>query len=163
MLPSILTSAGIALCEFGETGDSEKIEAYKFLLYLGREITTNVPNRDVWNLPGSGTQLPNGSIEMSKYLRDWVTEGVKPAERDLLDMLSGHVSKGDNRQEAMKAAVSELREHYKNAWGEYKNSHWSQLPETWELKDDIDLAFDDIYNYVSGTWTGPKLQHIDRD
>ena len=153
MLPAVLTSAGIAMCEFGKTGNSEKIDAYKFLLYLGREVTTSVPNRDVWNLPGSGTQLPNGSIEMSKYLRDWVTEGVKPAELELLDMLSVHVSKGDNRAEALKATVSELREQYTNAWNEFKISAWSKMPETWELKDDIDTALDDIYNYVCGLHT----------
>jgi hypothetical protein len=153
MLPAILTSAGIALCEFGKTGKTENIEAYKFLLYLGREVTTSIPNRDVWNLPGSGDELPTGELAMSKFLRNWVTDGAKPAERDLLDMLTVHTSNGDNRGEAMKAAVTELREQYKNAWEEFKNSHWSKMPETWELKDDIDTALDDIYNYVSGLHT----------
>jgi hypothetical protein len=149
MLPSILTSAGIALCEFGETGDSEKIEAYKFLLYLGREVTTSFEGRDHWGGYGIGDMLPSGEIARSRFLLNWVNDGTKPAELDLLDMLSGHVSKGDNRGEAMKAAVTELREQYKNVWEGFKDSHWSQMPETWELKDDIDLALNDIGTYVS--------------
>jgi hypothetical protein len=68
-------------------------------------------------------------------------------------MLSVHVSKGDNRAEALKATVSELREQYTNAWNEFKISAWSKMPETWELKDDIDTALDDIYNYVCGLHT----------
>ena len=161
MLPAILTSAGIALCEFGETGDSEKIEAYKFLLYLGREVTTSIPNRDNWNLPGVGDELPTGESAMSKCLLNWVKNGTKPAELDLLEFLQFHIDTkygakhGAARQEAMKAAVNALREQYKNVWEEYGDSHWSQMPETWELKDDIDLAFDDIYNNVSAIRTGP--------
>ena len=91
---------------------------------------------------------------MSKFLLNWVKDGTKPAERDLLDLLNFHTSKGDSRGEAMKAAVTELREQYKNAWEGFKDSHWSHMPETWELKDDIDLAFEDIHKYVSGLWTG---------
>jgi hypothetical protein len=154
MLPSILTSAGIALCEFGETGDSEKIEAYKFLLYLGREVTTSFEGRDHWGGRGIGDMLPTGEIARSRFLLDWVKDGTKPAERDLLDLLNFHISNRDNRGEALKAAVTELRKQYKNVWEGFKDSHWSQMPETWELKDDIDLAFDDIYNYVSELWTG---------
>jgi len=153
MLPAILTSAGIALCEFGKTGKTENIEAYKFLLYLGREVTTSIQNRDVWNLPGSGDELPTGALGMSKFLRDWIMEGIKPSDRELLDMLAVHLSSGDNRSEAMKAAVTELREQYSNAWDEFKISAWSKMPETWELKDDIDTALDDIFNYVDGLHT----------
>jgi hypothetical protein len=154
ILPAILTSASIALCEFGATGDAKLIEAYKLLLYMGREVTTSIPNRDDWGLSGSGDLLPTGEFAMSKFLLNWVKDGTKPAERDLLDLLNFHTSKGDSRGEAMKAAVTELREQYKNAWEGFKDSHWSHMPETWELKDDIDLAFDDIHKYVSGLWTG---------
>jgi len=153
LLPAILTSAGIALCEFGKTGNTATIEPYKFLLYMGREVTTSIKNRDVWNLPGSGDELPTGARSMSKYLRDWVTSGVKPSDRDLLDMLSIRMSQGGNREEAIKSAVTELREQYRKAWEEFNVSAWHKMPETWELKDDIDTALDDILNYVEGLHT----------
>jgi hypothetical protein len=153
MLPAILTSAGIALCEFGKTGKTENIEAYKFLLYMGREVTTSIQNRDEWSLPGGGDELPTGAREMSKFLRNWVMEGKKPADRELIDILAVHLSSDDNRSEAFKLAVTQLREQYKNAWEEFKISNWSKMPETWELKEDIDTALEDIFNYVDGLHT----------
>ena len=153
MLPAILTSAGLALCEFGATGNKDSINAYKFLLYLGREVTTTIPNRDQWSLPGAGDELPTGTREMCSLLRDWISEGKKPSDRELLNMVAVRLSPGDNRTEAIKGAVEELREQYKNAWETFKNMNWSQIPETWELKDDIDSALADIYNYVSGLHT----------
>ena len=153
MLPAILMSAGIALSEFGKTGNMEKINAYKFLLFLGREVTTGIKNRDEWNLPGSGDELPNGDREMCKILRTWVMEGTKPSKNDLLEMLTSRLTPGDNRAEALKATLLELSEQYKHAWDEFKLSYWSEMPETWELKDDIDLALHDIHNYVAGLHT----------
>ena len=153
MLPSILTSAGLALCEFGATGNKDAINAYKFLLYLGREVTTKIPNRDQWSLPGSGDELPTGTREMCSILRDWITEGKKPSDRELLNMVAVRLSPGDNRSEAIKGAVKELREQYNSAWDAFKISNWSKMPETWEIKDDIDTAFEDIYNYVDGLHT----------
>lgn len=153
MLPAILTSAGLALCEFGATGNKEAINAYKLLLYLGREVTTTIPNRDQWSLPGSGDELPSGTREMCTILRDWVSEGKKPSDRELLNMVAVRLSPGDNRTEAVKGAVKELREQYNNAWEAFKITNWSKMPETWEIKDDIDSAFGDIFNYVDGLHT----------
>ena len=68
-------------------------------------------------------------------------------------MLAVRLTSNGNRGEAMKAAVAELREQYNSAWNEFKISHWSKMPETWELRDDIDTALDDIYNYVDGLHT----------
>ena len=153
LLPAILTSAGIALCEFGKTGNTNTIEPYKFLLYLGREVTTSIKNRDVWSLPGSGDELPTGARTKSTYIRDWVTQGIKPADRVLLDMLDVRISNGGNRDEAIKSTVADLREQYRKAWEEFNISAWHKMPETWELKDDIDTALDDIFNYVEGIHT----------
>jgi Tubulin like len=150
MLPAILTSAGIALSEFGKTGNPENIDAYKFLLYMGREVTTSIKGRDEWNLPGSGDQLPTGALGMAEFLRDWVMKGTKPADRELLEMLSVRLSAGLERGEAAKSVMTELREQYNQAWSELKGTHWSKMPETWELKDDIDRALEDIFNYVDG-------------
>jgi hypothetical protein len=90
---------------------------------------------------------------MSRYIRDWVADGTKPADRALLDMLAVRISNGGNRDEAIKTAVADLREQYRKAWEEFKISAWHKMPETWELKEDIDTALDDIFNYVEGLHT----------
>lgn len=150
MLPAILTSAGLALSKFGKTGDTKNIEAYKLLLYMGREVTTSIRNRDEWNLPGSGDLLPTGERKMSTFLRDWVLNGVNPSELSLLEMLSNYLTQNEDRGEAMKATVAELREQYNDHWNQLKISAWNEMPETWEIKDDIEQAFDDIHKYVTG-------------
>jgi hypothetical protein len=152
MLPAIFTSAGLALSKFGKTGDTKHIEAYKILLYLGREITASkdMRNRDEWNLPGSGDLLPTGERKMSTYLRDWVLKGTNLSEHPLNEMLSSHLAQNDNRGEAMKSTVAELREQYNDNWDQSKFTAWNEVPETWELKQDIEEAFDDIHKYVTG-------------
>lgn len=153
MLPAILTSAGLALCEFGATGNKEAINAYKFLLFLGREVTTTMPNRDQWSLPGAGDGLPTGARAMCTVIRDWISADKKPSDRKLLNMLEVRLSPDNNRSEALKGAVAELREQYNHAWKTFNNANWSKIPETWEIKDDIDTAFEDIYNYVDSLKT----------
>jgi hypothetical protein len=153
MLPAILKSAGLALCQLGKTGDVSNIEAYKLLLFLGREVTTSLPNRDKWNIPGSGDELPTGNVEMSEYIRNWVINGVKPSDKELLSMLALRLSPDNNRGQAIKLTVNELREQYSSAWEDFKNTVWHKMPETWELKDDIDSALEDIQSYVDGLST----------
>ena len=156
MLPAILTSAGLALSKFGQTGDTKNIEAYKLLLYIGREVTTSMRNRDEWNLPGSGDLLPTGERKMSTFLRDWVLKGENISERPLNEMLSSYLAQNDNRGEAMKSTVAELREQYNDNWNQLKVTAWNEVPETWELKQDIEEAFDDIHKYVTSLFVVPK-------
>ena len=52
-------------------------------------------------------------------------------------------------KEALIKSVQLLSTEYKNYWSEMSSRAWHDLPETWELKEDIDLAFEDISNYVS--------------
>ena len=88
---------------------------------------------------------------MFKILRDWITKGTKPSQFEVSDMLSGQLTQDgiSGRAESLKSTVVEIRNQYKNAWESYKDVTWSKLPETWEIKDDIDIAFEDIVNYVS--------------
>ena len=150
MLPAIFTSAGLALSKFGHTGDTKHIEPYKLLLYLGREVTTSMRNRDEWSLPGSGDLLPTQERKMSTFLRDWVLNGVNLSELPLNETLSYHLSQNETRGEAMKVTVAELRVQYSETWEQLKYTHWDDVPESWELKQDIDEAFDDIHKYVTG-------------
>ena len=150
MLPAILTSAGLAMSKFGRTGDTKNLEAYKLLLFLGREVTTSMRNRDQWSLPGSGDLLPTGERKMSTLLRDWVLDGVNLSEFPLNETLSYNLSQSETRGEAMKVTVAELRAQYSETWEQLKYTAWNDVPESWELKQDIDEAFDDIHKYVTG-------------
>jgi hypothetical protein len=83
-------------------------------------------------------------------LRDWVLKGTNLSEHPLNEMLSSHLAQNDNRAEAMKSTVAELREQYNDNWDQSNFTSWNEMPETWELKQDIEGAFDDIHKYVTG-------------
>jgi hypothetical protein len=107
-------------------------------------------NRDQWSLPGSGDLLPTGERKMSTFLRDWVLKGENLSELPLNEMLSSYLTQNSDRGEAMKATVADLRAQYSEIWEQLKFTPWNDVPETWELKQDIDEAFDDIHKYVTG-------------
>ena len=150
VLPSILMSAGLAMCEFGKTGDPKEIQAYLFLKYLGREVTTEIDSRDTWDNPGDGDRLPTSFVGKSTLIRDWVTTGKHPApDRSILQNLQEQLKITPDRAVALLMVVAEIRDQYANVWKEMTEYTWDRLPDTWELRDDIDLALADIHNFVS--------------
>jgi hypothetical protein len=46
------------------------------------------------------------------------------------------------------AAIEKLRSQYTEIWANLSDTPWHSLPETWELREDIDLALSDISEYV---------------
>jgi hypothetical protein len=93
--------------------------------------------------------LPNGLRSKSTYLRDWVASGVLPSsELKLSKTLEKIVSLNPDRGEALKEYVEKIASEYKGIWDKFAKSEWHMLPETWELKEDIDFALRDISNYV---------------
>ncbi len=153
VLPSLLTSAGLALAEFGKTGNAQFIQGYQLLKYLGREVTTGISNnRDKWDANGVGDLLPTGMRKQSTYLKDWISSGAKPAPNlDLLKLLQANLTENSDRGHALAATVQQIRNEYNNVWSEFSSVVWHKLPETWELKEDIDLALGDILSYVNDT------------
>jgi hypothetical protein len=150
VLPQLLMSAGIALAEFGKSGNPEHINGYRLLKYLGREVTTSFKNRDHWDANGSGDLLPTGERSQSNYLKNWVESGKLPKESgELLKVLQASLALTPDRAEALIKTVQLLSTEYKNIWSEMSSRAWHDLPETWELKEDIDLALSDIAQYVS--------------
>ena len=149
VLPQLLMSAGIALANFGKTGDTKNIEGYRFLLYLGREVTTSMRNRDQWNLPGSGDLLPTGERSRSQYLKNWVESGESPyLNEELLKELQISLALSPDRAEALIKTVQLISAEHKSIWDTFSETSWHSLPETWELKEDIDLALKDIAAYI---------------
>lgn len=154
VIPQLLTSAGIALAEFGKTGDFAHLHGYQFLKYLGREVTTPKAHRDNWDDNGTGDLLPTGVRSQSNYLREWLESGKKPAEsRELLSILKAKVDGGVNRSTALLETISEIRTQYENNWDSFKDSPWYKLPETWELREDLDLVLDDIRDFAQESHT----------
>ena len=150
VLPQLLMSAGIALAEFGKTGIPESINGYRLLKYLGREVTTSFKNRDQWDGNGSGDSLPTGERSRSQYLKNWVESGELPERNmELQRVLKECIDSTFSRDEALIKTVELIRSEYIKTWDEMSSTAWHFLPETWELKEDIDLALSDIALYVS--------------
>ena len=149
VLPQLLISAGIALANFGKSGNPEFIQGYRLLKYLGREVTTSFNNRDHWDGRGIGDMLPSGKPARSDYLKNWVESGDLPSKNfPLLSVLQTKLSTNPDRAAAIIEAVEQIRSEYLGIWGELSKTPWHSLPETWELKEDIDLALSDIATYV---------------
>ena len=150
VLPQLLVSAGIALSDFGKSGDPEFINGYRLLKYLGREVTTSFDGRDKWDGKGLGDMLPTGMLSQSTYINEWATKGTKPKDSfDLLKLLQSSLDANSDRSAALIATVEKLRAEYAAIWQEVAAVAWNDLSETWELREDIDLALNDISNYVS--------------
>ena len=150
VLPQLLMSAGIALAEFGKSGDPEFINGYRLLKFLGREVTTSFNYRDHWDGKGIGDMLPSGKPAQSNYLKNWVESGESPfLKEELLKVLQASLALTPDRGEALVKTVELIRTQYDNIWNEMSSTPWHSLPETWELKEDIDLALSDIAQYVS--------------
>ena len=149
VLPQLLVSAGIALAEFGHSGSGESINGYRLLKYLGREVTTSLDNRDKWDANGVGDMLPTGVRAKSTFIKDWVRNGTTPAANlPLTKKLQSFMDSNPERDEALIAYLENFAAEFKEIWTNFANVPWHMLPETWELKDDIDAALRDIANYV---------------
>jgi hypothetical protein len=148
-LSGLLMSAGIALADFGKSGNPEFINGYRFLKYLGREVTTSFQGRDHWDGNGSGDILPTGNVGRSSYLMQWVTLGSKPAMNlELSNRLLKNLAANQDRSAALLKTIESIQSSYHEDWKKYLDASFDQIPETWELREDIDLALSDISEYV---------------
>jgi hypothetical protein len=149
LLPQLLMSAGIALANFGKTGNPDFINGYRLLKYLGREVTTSLSNRDQWDGNGLGDMLPSGERSRSSYLKNWVELGDLPSKSHSLNpLLYDSLIDNPNRGEALITAIEKIRSQYTEIWANLSDTPWHSLPETWELREDIDSALSDISEYV---------------
>jgi hypothetical protein len=149
VLPQLLVSAGIALAEFGKTGDPDSIAGYRLLKYLGREVTTSFANQDSWDGDGAGDMLPTGLRRKSTLMQDWVKSNIRPVDDpELKGPLKGNLESEEIRIQALLKAIDETRNFYQSVWKELEDVRWQDTPETWEIKDDIDLALNSINEYV---------------
>jgi hypothetical protein len=150
VLPQLLVSAGIALAEFGKTGDPNSIAGYRLLKYFGREVTTTFANQDSWDGDGAGDMLPTGVRRKSTLIQDWIMINVRPGDSsDLKGPLQENLESQEVRKQTILKTIDETRNYYQSVWKEFRDTRWQDLPETWEIKDDIDLALTSINEYVT--------------
>jgi hypothetical protein len=150
VLPQVLASTGLALIKFGLTGDPTVINGYRLLNHLGSEV-----NSKVNQTRGERDRKVKISWEQrgrSTYISDWIQTEVRPANELELSKSLAEVHGGTpmERAQAIYSTVERIREHYSQMWKEFEDKPWHQMPETWELREEIDLALQDIGDYVKG-------------
>jgi hypothetical protein len=52
------------------------------------------------------------------------------------------------RAQAIYSTVERIRENNAQLWKEFEDKQWHEMPETWELREEIDLALKDIGDYA---------------
>jgi hypothetical protein len=154
LLPSVLKSSSIALCNFGVTGDSKELQVFKFLLFAGREVTTRIPSRDRWDVSDVGDHLPNGEVSKSTILKNWLDSGSLPSNRERPKFFIGQNDETPkSRADMLKNRVKETQASFNRSWAELANESWFTRPETWELREDIENALTDIQEFLtSNSW-----------
>jgi hypothetical protein len=148
-LPSILMSMGLAIVNYGQTGDESNLHAYRLLKFLGREVTVN-RRTDEWDNGGLGELLPSGQTGQSSVLKDWVLTGtiaglsgyVPPAH------LAQSTDSSSARAESLLRYLENQSEKFDQYWETTRTTKWQDLPNLWEIRGEISGALANIIDYV---------------
>ena len=152
-LPSILMSLGLAFVNFGQTGDEQHLHAHRLLQCLGREVTTTVSEtgwKDQWNNSAKGDLLIDGIEIKSTLLRDWILTGrlqgmseFTPSEK--VGSATGSI---ENRREAVVSYLDNQIQQWAAQWERLRTAEWYELPNVWEIREEIDKALRYIRDYA---------------
>ena len=147
MLPQLLLSTGLALVNFGLTGDRTFIDSYRQLILVGSEVSTRATRAH--RVSNSGGYETWNQLGESTYLSDWIQSGAKPVnDLELSTSLAEVHGTPVDRAQALYTSMERIRENYAQFWKEYEDKPWHEMPETWELREEIDLALKDIGDYA---------------
>jgi hypothetical protein len=147
LLPQLLLSTGLALVKFGCTGDSTIVDGYRLLVHLGSEVNSEA-GRGRWD-SNRVARVAWKQFGESKYLSNWIQTEIKPVkELELSKSLSEAHGTQMERAQSLYTAVERIRENYSQLWKEFEGKAWHEMPETWELREEVDLALSDIGNYA---------------
>ena len=150
-LPSLLSSIGLAMVNYGQTGDESQLHAYRLLKYLGREVTVEM-KLDDWDNGGLGDLSPGGIPITSSVVRDWVFTGqIKGLTGSQLSTEASLLaeSTSESRAEFIKNYVDSQNAKFNKYWDNNQFTSWSKLPNLWEIKDEISEALQNISHYVT--------------
>ena len=147
MLPQLLLSTGLALVNFGLTGDRTFVDSYRQLIRVGSEVSTRATRAH--RVSNSGGYETWNQLGESTYLSDWIQSGAKPVnDLELSTSLAEVHGIPVDRAQALYTSMERIRENYAQFWKEYEDKPWHEMPETWELREEIDLALKDIGDYA---------------
>jgi hypothetical protein len=57
------------------------------------------------------------------------------------------------RAQALYSTVERIRENYSQLSKEFEGKPWHETPETWELREEIDLALKDIGDFAKNFYS----------
>ena len=147
MLPQLLLSTGLALVNFGLTGDRTFIDSYRQLIRVGSEVSTRATRAH--RVSNSGGYETWNQLGESTYLSDWIQSSAKPVnDLELSTSLAEVHGTPVDRAQALYTSMERICENYAQFWKEYEDKPWHEMPETWELREEIDLALKDIGDYA---------------
>ena len=148
-ISSVLLSMGIAMVNFGETGEDQHTHAYRFLKFLGREVTT-FKGVDKWDY-SSGDKLPSNQIAECSLLKDWLING-KSEPFTTTGSEFGLASRAfENSQQRIDALISYLDDQTQSLtelWNQLTTQPWTNLPTAWEIRSEISEAIRIIRDYT---------------
>jgi hypothetical protein len=149
LLAAVLKSISIAFCEFGAFDNTQALEPFEYLLFLGREVVAPNQVNSPRNSSGFGAGSSTSQNVHSDIIASWILNGEVPmSENSLNTILRSKLKTSENRKEALCETVDEIRAEHQAHWQTFESVTWSDMPETWELRDDIDLALRDIREFV---------------
>jgi hypothetical protein len=149
-LPSVLTSIGLAMVNYGQTGDASHLNAYRLLKYLGREVTVSL-RKDDWDNGGIGDLLPDGTPSQCNILTNWILNGTFPEIPGLLlapDAGPAGADASQQRRDSIREFFKTQTEQSAKYWEEHRTTDWQNLPDLWELRNEMTNAFNDIRDFV---------------
>jgi len=134
VLPAILSGITLALSEYGSSGDTTALEAFEFLLYVGREVTS-ATGVDYWS-GGDGQLLPNGEWHRSTYLSDWI-KGISDNPFNTPVDVSSPMANAPGTRIARKAHLAtylkDVHSELSLLMDDLDALPWSEKPAIWEI------------------------------
>ena len=158
-LPSVLTSIGLAMVNYGQTGDASHLNAYRLLKYLGREVT--VANRsDDWDNGGVGDLLPDGIPSQSTLLTNWILNGTFPDVPGLVlapEAGPAGAEFSQQRKDAIRSFLDSQAASSADYWEKQRTTDWQNLPDLWEIRHEMTYSFGAIRDFVQNV-SGTQVQ-----
>ena len=151
-LPSVLMSLGIALVNFGETGDLSHLHSYRILKWLGREVTT-AAQMDAWDAAG-GDFLFNSTPKPCTFLKDWVqgTSQVETMTQGVFEGVSVDLStlNAESRKDYLIGEFELSIVDHAELWQSMIQMSWNELPNEWEIRNLVDSSLALIKTHIAG-------------
>jgi hypothetical protein len=90
-------------------------------------------------------------FESIPHLRNWLSDRTTPTGiYPRSPLIERDYSGIEERKEALLGAIARRQKKYEESWASFDEVNWSKMPDTWELREEIDSALRAISTYVEG-------------